>query len=167
MPPGASSKRSSRRSRRSSSRSSVRVAQASSSVSWRAVKLSDSVSTQAMEATRLFVSCVPDLTLRSALRTASSGNLRHMRSNLPPGPSYPSLIQGIGFWTRPLAYLEKLRAQYGKRFTLRFPFSPPFVFVTEPDQVKQVYQAPPDVLRPGEGARVLQPVVGSNSVILL
>jgi cytochrome P450 len=90
-----------------------------------------------------------------------------MRSNLPPGPSYPSLVQGIGFWTRPLAYLEKLRAQYGKRFTLRFPFSPPFVFVTEPDQVKQVYQAPPDVLHPGEGARVLQPVVGSSSILLL
>ena len=90
-----------------------------------------------------------------------------MASNLPPGPSYPSLIQGIGFWARPLAYLEKLRAQYGKRFTLRFPFSPPFVFITEPDQIKQVFTAPPDVLHPGEGARVLQPIVGSNSVILL
>ncbi len=90
-----------------------------------------------------------------------------MRSNLPPGPSYPSLIQGIGFWTRPLAYLEKLRSQYGKRFTLQFPFSPPFVFITEPEQIKQVFTAPPDVLHPGEGARVLRPIVGSNSVLLL
>ena len=90
-----------------------------------------------------------------------------MRASLPPGPSYPSLIQGIGFWSRPLAYLEKLRSQYGKRFTLRFPFSPPFVFITEPDQIKQVFTAPPDVLHPGEGARVLAPIVGSNSVILL
>jgi cytochrome P450 len=90
-----------------------------------------------------------------------------MPSKLPPGPSYPSLVQGLGFWTRPLAYLEKLRAQYGKRFTLQFPFSPPFVFITEPDQVKQIYQAPPDVLHPGEGARVLQPIVGSNSILLL
>ncbi|MDX6583610.1 MAG: hypothetical protein QOI10_2794 [Solirubrobacterales bacterium] len=90
-----------------------------------------------------------------------------MRASLPPGPSYPSLIQGVGFWTRPLAYLEKLRAEYGKRFTLRFPFSPPFVFITEPDQVKQIYKAPPDVLHPGEGARVLQPIVGDNSILLL
>ena len=93
--------------------------------------------------------------------------LQGMASNLPPGPSYPSLIQGIGFWTRPLAYLEKLRAQYGKRFTLQFPFAPPFVFITEPDQIKQVFTAPPDVLHPGEGARVLRPIVGSNSVLLL
>ena len=39
--------------------------------------------------------------------------------------------------------------------------------ITEPDQIKQVFTAPPDVLRPGEGARVLQPIVGDNSVILL
>ncbi len=90
-----------------------------------------------------------------------------MGASLPPGPRYPSLIQGMGFWTRPLAYLEKLRSRYGKRFTLRFPFSPPFVFITEPDQIKQVFTAPPDVLHPGEGARVLEPIVGANSVILL
>ena len=39
--------------------------------------------------------------------------------------------------------------------------------LTEPDQVKQVFTAPPDVLHPGEGARVLEPIVGSNSVLLL
>src|SRR5919106_5595771 len=88
-------------------------------------------------------------------------------SGLPPGPSYPSLIQGIGLWTRPLAFLERCRARYGKRFTVRFPFTPPFVIITEPEQVKEIYTAPPDVLHPGEGARVLEPIVGSNSVILL
>jgi hypothetical protein len=86
---------------------------------------------------------------------------------LPPGPAYPSPIQGLGFWTRPLAFLERARARYGKRFTIRLPFSPPFVFITDPAEIKQVYTAPPDVLHPGEGARVLEPVVGSNSVILL
>ena len=90
-----------------------------------------------------------------------------MQSGLPPGPSYPSLIQGIGQWTRPLAFLERCRARYGKRFTLRLPFTPPFVMITEPEQVKEIYTAPADVLHPGEGARVLKPIVGSNSVILL
>jgi cytochrome P450 len=77
------------------------------------------------------------------------------------------LLQGIGLWTRPFAYLERLRAQYGKRFTVRFPLSPPFVAITEPDQIKEVYTAPADVLHPGEGAKVLEPVVGLNSVLLL
>jgi cytochrome P450 len=77
-------------------------------------------------------------------------------------------MQMVGFWTRPLAFLEQCRARYGKRFTIRLPFTPPFVMITDPDEVKQVFTAPPDVLRPGEGAkRVLEPVVGTNSVILL
>lgn len=90
-----------------------------------------------------------------------------MVKGLPPGPGYPAAIQGVGFWTRPLAYLEQCRARYGKRFTIRLPLSPPFVMLTDPAEVKQVYTAPADVLRPGTGARVLEPVVGANSVILL
>ena len=62
-------------------------------------------------------------------------------------------MQMVGFWTRPFAFLERCRARYGKRFTIRLPFTPPFVMLTEPDQVKQVFTAPPDVLRPGQGAR--------------
>jgi cytochrome P450 len=89
------------------------------------------------------------------------------RSELPPGPRYPSPIQGVGFWTRPLAFLRQCRARYGPRFTIRLPGAPPFVMLTDPDEVKQVFTAPADVLRPGEGARVLEPIVGSNSVILL
>src|SRR5436305_11772700 len=89
------------------------------------------------------------------------------RRSLPPGPSWPSLVQGMAFWTRPIASLERWRAKYGKRFTIRLPAGPPFVMITEPDQVKQVFTAPPEVLHPGKGARVLQPVVGSNSVLLL
>ena len=76
-------------------------------------------------------------------------------------------MQGMGFWTRPLAFLERCRARYGKRFTLRIPISPPFVIVTDPDDVKQVFTAPPEVLHPGQGAKVLEPIVGGNSVLLL
>lgn len=90
-----------------------------------------------------------------------------MRSALPPGPRYPSLIQGVGMWTRPLAYLERCRARYGKRFTIRFPAAPPFVILSDPEEIQEVFKAPPDVLHPGEGARVLEPLVGKHSVILL
>ena len=90
-----------------------------------------------------------------------------MRSDLPPGPRSPSLFQAIGVWKRPLAYPERLRARYGKRFTTRFPGSPPFVILSDPEEIKEVFMAPPDVLHPGEGARVLEPLVGKNSVILL
>ncbi len=89
------------------------------------------------------------------------------RAMLPPGPRYPALIQFVGFWTRPLAFLERCRARYGSRFTIRLPMTPPFVMVTDPAEIKEIFTAPPDVLAPGRGARVLEPVVGPASVILL
>jgi cytochrome P450 len=73
----------------------------------------------------------------------------------------------VAFWTRPLAFLERCRARYGSRFTLRLLTAPPFVILSNPDEIKEVFTAPADVLHPGEGARVLEPVVGQNSVILL
>jgi cytochrome P450 len=86
---------------------------------------------------------------------------------LPPGPPWPPIVQGIGFWSRPLAFLESCRRRYGGRFTLRVPGAPPWVEHTDPEHVKQILTAPPDVLHPGRGARVLEPVVGLRSVILL
>src|SRR4051812_30712510 len=90
-----------------------------------------------------------------------------MQASLPPGPKAPSAIQGLGWWTRPIAYMERCRERYGKRFTIRLPGMPPFVMLSDPDDIKEVFQAPPEVLHPGEGAKVLEPVVGSHSVILL
>jgi cytochrome P450 len=90
-----------------------------------------------------------------------------MRSGLPPGPRYPVIVQSVGMWTRPRAFMERCRARYGKRFTIRFVGTPPFVMLADPGDAKEVFTAPPEVLHPGEGARVLEPVVGTNSVILL
>jgi cytochrome P450 len=62
---------------------------------------------------------------------------------------------------------ERYRARFGKRFTMRLLAAPPFVMLSDPDDVKQVFTAPAEVLHPGEGARILEPVIGRNSVILL
>lgn len=89
------------------------------------------------------------------------------RRTLPPGPRYPVLFQSVAFWKRPRAFLERCRARYGKRFTIQLVGTPKFVMLSDPADVKEVFAAPPDVLHPGEGARVLEPVVGKKSVILL
>jgi cytochrome P450 len=72
----------------------------------------------------------------------------------------------VATWTRPAASLERLRS-YGKRVTVRLPFQPPFVMLSDPAEIKEVFTAPPEVLHPGEGASILAPLVGHNSVILL
>jgi cytochrome P450 len=90
-----------------------------------------------------------------------------MQAKLPPGPSAPVTLQTIGWWTRPTSYLERLRDRYGPRFTMRLLGQPPFVVLSDPEDLRELFTAPPDVLHPGEGARLLEPVVGANSVILL
>ena len=86
---------------------------------------------------------------------------------LPPGPSAPSWLQTTRWWTRSVPMMEDCRARFGKRFTIKLLGTPPFVLLCDPAEIKQVFTAPPEVLHPGEGARILQPVVGSFSLILL
>lgn len=90
-----------------------------------------------------------------------------MPEQLPPGPRLPGALQTVGIWTRPLSWFSRLRRHYGKRFTLRLPLVPPFVILSDPSEIKEVFLADPDALHPGEGARVLRPLLGDNSVILL
>src|SRR3954447_2802266 len=88
-------------------------------------------------------------------------------TKLPPGLPWPSALQVVGWWNRPLAFHENCRRRYGKRYTVRLFGSPPFVMHADPEQIREIFTAPPDVLRPGEGAKILEPVVGTYSVILL
>jgi cytochrome P450 len=86
---------------------------------------------------------------------------------LPPGPRWPKSVQAVAWFTRPVAFFESCRRRYGKRFTIRLPAQYPFVHLSDVEECKQVLTAPPEVLHPGEGARLLEPIVGANSVILL
>ncbi len=91
----------------------------------------------------------------------------HADTALPPGPAWPRALQSFAWWTRPLPFFERCRARYGARFTLRLLGNVPIVNLTDPDEIRAVFTAPPDVLHPGEGAGFLEPIVGRHSVILL
>jgi cytochrome P450 len=90
-----------------------------------------------------------------------------MRGQLPPGPPWPSLIQTAGWWNRPLAFHEGCRRRFGKRYTVRLLGAPAFVMHSDPEHIREIFTAAPEVLHPGEGAKLLEPVVGTYSVILL
>jgi hypothetical protein len=88
-------------------------------------------------------------------------------AQLPPGPRSPASVQTLAWWTRSIPLYERCRARYGKRFTLRLLQTPPQVHLCDPAEIKEAFTAPADVLHPGEGAKILEPVVGAYSVILL
>jgi cytochrome P450 len=87
--------------------------------------------------------------------------------SLPPGPRMPTALQTLGWWARPTAFMERCRERYGHRFTIRLLAQAPFVMISDPAELKQLFTAPADVLHPGEGARILEPIVGPNSILLL
>ena len=86
---------------------------------------------------------------------------------LPPGPRMPRTLQTVAWWNRTVPFMERCRERYGRRFTIRLLQGPPFVYHADPEHIREIFTAPPDVLHPGEGAKLLEPVVGANSVILL
>jgi cytochrome P450 family 135 len=63
--------------------------------------------------------------------------------------------------------MEDCARRYGDMFTLRISHEGTWVFLTDPDAVKQVFTGDPRLLHAGEANVVLLPVLGSKSVLLL
>jgi cytochrome P450 family 135 len=86
---------------------------------------------------------------------------------LPPGPRIPVAVQTAVWVARPWEFMERCAARYGDTFTFRLVGERPWVMVSHPDAVKEVFTGPPELLHAGEGNRVLLPLVGANSVLVL
>ncbi len=86
---------------------------------------------------------------------------------LPPGPHLPTLLTTLRWFTRPLPLLDRCRARYGDMFTIRLAHEGPWVFLSDPEAIKQVFTGDPRLLHAGKANKILAPVMGSNSVLLL
>ncbi|MCW3013597.1 MAG: cytochrome, partial [Solirubrobacterales bacterium] len=89
------------------------------------------------------------------------------RAALPPGPKTPAALQTARWVRSPVPFFEQCRERYGPRFTMRLLFGPALVNITDPAEIKEIFAAPPGVLDPGIGGRVLEPVLGARSVLVL
>jgi cytochrome P450 len=89
------------------------------------------------------------------------------RGALPPGPPLPAVAQTFLIWRSPLAYLRHCRRRYGSRFTINVTSHPPLVYLSDQRDIKTMLAAPADVLAPGEGAGMIESLVGDGSFMLL
>ena len=85
---------------------------------------------------------------------------------LPPGPRLPKPLQLVGFFNRPVGFMERCHERYGDVFTLRFPGNEPMVFLADPDLVKAVWTRDKVNGLPAGRRITLQPVLGPRSVLL-
>lgn len=86
---------------------------------------------------------------------------------LPPGPRLPVALQTAAWIARPWDFMKRCAAQYGDMFTMKLAGLGVMVMVSHPEVVREVFTASPELLHAGEANRVLLPVVGANSVMLL
>jgi cytochrome P450 len=86
---------------------------------------------------------------------------------LPSGPDWSLPRTMWHWWRRPLQTLEECQARYGDMFTIRLPHEGTWVFVSDPEVVKEVFTGDPNLLHAGAANIVLLPVLGEHSVLLL
>jgi cytochrome P450 family 135 len=86
---------------------------------------------------------------------------------LPPGPRMSRAMQ-TAIWSRHAQWmLRQCQARFGDAFTIRIAYEDTWVVLSNPDAVKQVFTGDPLKLHAGEANRILLPVVGANSLLLL
>jgi cytochrome P450 len=84
-----------------------------------------------------------------------------------PGPRLPRAVAGVRFLATEHRMLARYRRRYGDVFAVKvWPFDP-LVVVGDPAEVKRIFRGDPAELHAGEGNRVLEPVVGPRSVLVL
>jgi cytochrome P450 len=88
-------------------------------------------------------------------------------TTLPPGPALPPLAQTVAAVGAPGQFYPRARKRYGDVFTVRFVGAPPFVMVSDPDAIRDVFTGPADVMLAGESNAVLEPLLGARSLLLL
>ena len=84
---------------------------------------------------------------------------------LPNGPNSPKLIQLVRFIFFPMSFLKECTKRYGDIFTLRLTYIS-IVIVSNPQGLQQLLNDK-EFTAPGEANRIIEPMVGSNSVITI
>ena len=89
---------------------------------------------------------------------------------LPNGPralKYFRIFRLLKLVFRPLAYLENYARRYGDIFKIGGDNAPPFVYVSNPEAIKEIFTADPNQFESGRGNGVLRFLLGDRSLILL
>ncbi|MEA5532793.1 cytochrome P450 [Crocosphaera sp. XPORK-15E] len=87
--------------------------------------------------------------------------------NLPDGPKAPALLQLIEWIGEPVKYLETNAKQYGDMFSVNMTGFPPFVILSHPQAVREVFTADMKQFDAGRTNNILGAIFGDRSVIML
>jgi cytochrome P450 len=104
----------------------------------------------------------------TATPQAAAAAARRNGVGLPPGPRAPALVQTLAWAIAPTWFMDRCARSAGEFFTLTFfPSGMQLVVVSDPEAVKTVFTASPEVAPSGAANSPLAPVMGPSSVIVL
>jgi cytochrome P450 len=86
---------------------------------------------------------------------------------LPPGPRMPQALQTAIWFRRAQWMMAECRKRFGETFRLSIAHEGTWVMVSNPDDVKTVFTGDPRLLHAGEANRILLPILGEHSLLLL
>jgi cytochrome P450 len=87
---------------------------------------------------------------------------------LPPGPRLPATLVTLLWAVAPTWVMDRCAERYGEAFTLTFaPSGRKLVILSDPDAVKAVFTAPPELAPSAANASPIAPIMGPSSVITL
>ncbi len=105
--------------------------------------------------------------MEAATTTAPRPLTRPAQRSLPPGPPLPRVAQ-TAIWSRQARrMLFACQERYGDIFTLQIAYEGKWVMLADPEAVKQVFTGDPRVFHAGEGNKILAPILGRNSILVL
>ena len=87
--------------------------------------------------------------------------------DLPPGPRQPRYAQALQWVMRPQEFVVRQRERFGDVFTLEFIDGQPLVVLSDPEDVRTVFTGSAEAMHAGEANKLLAPVLGSRSILLL
>ncbi len=79
----------------------------------------------------------------------------------------PRAVQSVIWYRRAQWLMDQCQARFGDMFTLRIANEGEWVLTSDPETIKQVFTGDPQLLHAGEANRILLPVLGPDSVLLL
>ncbi len=88
--------------------------------------------------------------------------------DLPPGYSWPAIVQSFVFMRFRHRFIPHLREKFGNPFTIRLlPQNRPLILFSSLEATKQIFAGNPDHFHAGKGNAILGPVMGEHSLLLV
>ena len=90
------------------------------------------------------------------------------KGDLPPGPSWPAVVQSAAFIRFRHQFVPWLHRRYGDVFTVRLiPDGRQIVFYSKPEDIKEIFAASPEDFHAGKSNAILGVIMGEHSLLLV